>query len=101
MSSIVCPTAAVEKTLAAFPQSAEDGLGINILARSLPDLHLRIDQVVAVTGLSVPTIYRQMKAGAFPRPYKITPSKNGAKAWRLSEVMAWMNGLERAEDDTP
>jgi prophage regulatory protein len=91
----------VDKTLAKLLQIEEDGLGINILARSLPDLHLRIDQVVAVTGLSIPTIYRQMKAGAFPRPYKITPSKNGAKAWRLSEVMAWMNSLERAEGDAP
>jgi predicted DNA-binding transcriptional regulator AlpA len=101
MSNTDCLTARVEKTLADHRQNEEDELGINILAHRLPELHLRIDQLVAITGLSIPTIYRQMKTGAFPRPYKITPSKNGAKAWRLSEIMTWMGGLERAEDETP
>lgn len=91
--------ATIETTLADLLQQKQGDLGIDILARRLPDLHLRIDHVSAITRLSVPTIYRGIKMGSFPRPYKITPSKNGAKAWRLSEIMAWMNGLERAEGD--
>jgi prophage regulatory protein len=66
--------------------------GIALLAASIPEVLLRIDHISAITGLSVPTIYRQMGIGAFPRPLKIT---NSARAWRLSEIMAWIDGRER------
>jgi prophage regulatory protein len=66
--------------------------GAALLAASVRDVLLRIDTVCAISGLSVPTIYRLMSRNKFPRPVKIT---NTARAWRLSEVTAWVDSRER------
>jgi prophage regulatory protein len=66
--------------------------GAALLAASVRDVLVRIDTVCAITGLSVPTIYRLMGRSKFPRPVKIT---NTARAWRLSEVTAWVDSRER------
>jgi prophage regulatory protein len=63
-----------------------------LLAGSLREMLLRIDTVCAITGLSTPTIYRQMSNGNFPRPVKIT---GYARAWKLSEIMHWIDTRER------
>lgn len=55
------------------------------------DPFLRIDTVVALVGLSVPTIYRLMSRGDFPRPLQLTRS---ARGWKLSDVTNWMHGRE-------
>jgi prophage regulatory protein len=70
----------------------DDKPGAALLAASVRDVLIRIDNVCAVTGLSVPTIYRLMRKGAFPRPVKITAS---ARAWKLSEIIAWVETRER------
>jgi prophage regulatory protein len=70
----------------------DDKPGAALLAASVRDVLIRIGNVCGITGLSVPTIYRQMSKGTFPRPVKITAS---ARAWKLSEVTAWVDGLER------
>ncbi len=59
---------------------------------------LRLSEVVALTGLSRTTIYRKMREGSFPEPFKM-----GARAvrWRESEIRAWMEGRPRATGDTP
>jgi prophage regulatory protein len=62
------------------------------LGSCIPDVCLRIGVVSSITGLSVPTIYREIAQGRFPRPIKITA---GARAWKLSEVMDWINTRER------
>ena len=62
-----------------------------LLAASLRELLLRIDTVCAITGLSVPTIYRMMSEGSFPRPLKIT---SHARAWKLSDINAWIDSRE-------
>jgi prophage regulatory protein len=62
------------------------------LGSCVPDVCLRIGVVSSITGLSVPTIYREIAQGRFPRPIKITA---GARAWKLSEVMDWINTRER------
>jgi prophage regulatory protein len=62
-----------------------------LLAASVRDVLVRIDNVCAITGLSVPTIYRLMNQERFPRPVKIT---NTARAWKLSEVAAWVDSRE-------
>jgi prophage regulatory protein len=67
-----------------------------LLAASLREMLLRIDTVSTITGLSIPTLYRLMSQGNFPRPLKIT---GHARAWKLSEVMQWIDSLERDAAD--
>lgn len=61
------------------------------LATSLQEMLLRIGAVSTITGLSVPTIYRMMSQGGFPRPLKIT---SHARAWKLSDINAWIDSRE-------
>jgi prophage regulatory protein len=68
--------------------------GIALLAASVRDVLIRITDVCAITGLSVPTIYRLMGRNEFPRPLKIT---NTARAWKLSEITAWVDSRSRTE----
>jgi len=84
----------------AAARAVGDLLGLNaptaeLLAASLREILLRVDTVCTITGLSVPTVYRLMSQGGFPRPLKIT---GHARAWKLSEVMAWIDSREH--DDT-
>lgn len=48
---------------------------------------LRIDAVIAKTGKSKASIYRDMQVGAFPTSVKIGAR---AVAWRLSQIATWM-----------
>ena len=57
------------------------------------DPFLRIEIVTAVIGLSVPTVYRLMAKGDFPRPIKLTSS---ARAWKLSDIIDWMQSRAAA-----
>ncbi|PRY70995.1 prophage regulatory protein [Halomonas ventosae] len=41
-----------------------------------------------MVGLSIPTIYRQMKQGTFPKSVKLTPNGR-AVGWYRSEVEDW------------
>lgn len=50
--------------------------------------------VLATTGMSAPTVYREIAAGRFPRAIKITA---GARAWKLAEILDWINTRERDE----
>jgi len=70
----------------------DDKPGSALLAASVRDVLIRIENVCAITGLSVPTIYRLMAKRIFPRPLKITAS---ARAWKLSEITAWVESRER------
>jgi prophage regulatory protein len=65
-----------------------------LLAASVRDILVRITDVCVITGLSVPTIYRLMGRNEFPRPLKIT---NTARAWKLSEITAWVDSRSRTE----
>ncbi|MBO9398230.1 AlpA family phage regulatory protein [Shimia sp. R9_2] len=53
------------------------------------------DEVVQIVGASVPTIYRWMAAGLFPRPIPVGPR---AVRWMESEVYEWIENrkLSRA-----
>jgi prophage regulatory protein len=64
----------------------------SLIASCVRDLCLRIGAVSSITGLSVPTIYREIAQDRFPRPIKITA---GARAWKLSEIMDWIETRER------
>jgi len=78
----------------------ERDLSASLLAKQVPEMFLRIDDVTAITGLSTSTIYRLMGSGAFPMPFRLTPSGNRATAWRLTEVMGWIDGRERVSGPT-
>jgi prophage regulatory protein len=68
--------------------------GAEFLAASIREALLPVDLVSAVSGLTVSAIYREMRRGRFPRPLKIT---NSARAWRLSEILAWIDSRQRDE----
>ena len=70
----------------------DDRPGAALLAASVRDVLIRIGDVCTISGLSVPTIYRMMVKGTFPRPVKITAS---ARAWKLSELTTWVETRER------
>jgi hypothetical protein len=59
-------------------KTVSDLLGIHheprteVIAASLRETRLRIETVSVITGLSTPTIYREMARGQFPRPLRIT-----------------------------
>ena len=75
----------------------EDGSAMaEVVAPLVRDLILRIETVVAITGLSKPSIYRLISERSFPRPLRLTA---GARGWRLSEVLAWIEGLQREGEE--
>jgi prophage regulatory protein len=59
---------------------------------------LRAPQVADRTGLSIPTIYRKMDEGKFPRP---VPLSQQAVGWIESEIDAWLEELVAARDSVP
>lgn len=58
-----------------------------------PPRILRRREVQERTGLSKPSIYREIKRGEFPRPLKLGPRSGG---WRSDEISDWIEGRERA-----
>jgi prophage regulatory protein len=54
---------------------------------------LRLPEVVSRTGKARSTIYRDVKAGAFPAPVQIGER---SVAWREADIVAWMDSLRTA-----
>lgn len=52
-----------------------------------PDRILSIAEVVAMTGLSEATIWREIHAHRFPKGVVISPRRRG---WRLSDLLDWL-----------
>lgn len=64
-----------------------------------PDRILRINRVLAETGLSRSTLYRKVQAGTFPKPVAISARCIG---WRQSTIDLWMrNPMLYSVDDFP
>jgi len=57
---------------------------------------INIAALVKMLQRSRASIYRDVKAGSFPKPLKL----GGSSRWRLSEVQAWIEerSWERPED---
>ena len=72
----------------------DDNPCVELLAAVTPNFLIRISTVCLITGLSVPTIYREMNKKNFPRPVKIT---SAARAWKLREIAAWVDSRERGK----
>jgi len=58
------------------------------------DQVLRKSQLLEVVPLSYSTIRRKINNGEFPKPIRLGANSVG---WKLSEVQAWIDSLERAE----
>ena len=58
---------------------------------------LRLPEVVQATGKSETTIWRDEKAGRFPRRRRIGPNAVG---WRSDEIEAWIRERPVVEDST-
>lgn len=55
---------------------------------------LKIGDVMAETSLSRQSIYRFMRAGTFPRAFKLSPQR---VAWRQRDIEAWKHAREIRE----
>ena len=51
---------------------------------------IKINELIAMTKLSRPTIYRLIKAGKFPSQLKTSPK---TVAWEKSEIEDWIRKL--------
>ena len=58
--------------------------------------YLREEQVLEVTTLSHATLWREVKAGRFPKQVRLGPNK---VAWLRSEVLGWIG--QRADAREP
>lgn len=47
------------------------------------DQHVRVRVVAAIRGVSVPTVWRWVKAGILPQPCRPTP---GTAAWKVGDL---------------
>lgn len=56
------------------------------------DYLVKLPAVLARTGLSRSTLYRDMEQGRFPAPVRISLR---AVAWRASDIDAWIESLPR------
>ena len=54
----------------------------------MQDRVVRLAEVIEMVGVSRQTIWRHVRAGAFPRPFKIAGSRR--IGWRLSDLLTWL-----------
>jgi prophage regulatory protein len=59
---------------------------------------LRLPSVIALTGLSGPTLYRLVSKNEFPKQVKITHRIVG---WQADEVEAWLRSRPPGQSETP
>lgn len=57
---------------------------------------IKINELIAMTKLSRPTIYRLIKAGKFPSQLKTSPK---TVAWERSEIEDWIRKLIMERED--
>ena len=57
------------------------------------DQFLGTKAVLRIGGFSRSTLYNYIKAGSFPKPYRIGPNRT---AFALSEVNAWIEATKAA-----
>ena len=53
---------------------------------------MRLSELKKCLGVSRSTIYRWIKKGQFPAPYHLS---SGTVAWKASEIIDWLNGLQK------
>jgi prophage regulatory protein len=76
--------------------SAANNTEVNVLNddnNAHPDRILRIREVLALTGLSASTLWREIEAGRFPPPVAISAR---GKGWLASDAYAWLKNRRHA-----
>ena len=48
---------------------------------------LRAADLPPLVGISVPTVYREIRRGAFPAPARLSPGRVG---WRPTDIERWL-----------
>ena len=73
------------------------------MACATTDRLLRLEEVMAITGLGRSTIYRYLRRRSSSLPDFPQPLKVGVRAvrWRESEIRAWVASRPRATGDRP
>lgn len=56
-----------------------------------PDRFVKLDEVKRRVGLGKTMIYRLIKEGKFPAPYKLSPF---ASRWSNREIVAWIDNVK-------
>ena len=49
--------------------------------------YIRINELIELTTLKPSTIFKHIRTGLFPKPYKILPKLN---VWKKQEVLDWL-----------
>jgi prophage regulatory protein len=52
---------------------------------------IKLTEVIKLTGLSAPSIYKQAQQDKFPKPIKLNPPHGRSSAWVLEEVQQWID----------
>jgi prophage regulatory protein len=76
--------ARVREELRNIPEIPND---TDLLPSLITEAVLRAPAVSTLTALAIPTIYRKVAAGEFPKPIKLADKASG---WPLSEIIAWI-----------
>lgn len=58
------------------------------------DRIIRLPELLHITGLSTPTLYRLMAEGSFPQQVRLSRNSVG---WRSSAVTAWLEALPEVQ----
>jgi prophage regulatory protein len=58
---------------------------------------IRLDQVLEITTLSAPTIYRQIAKGQFPKQIKVSERST---RWSESEVLKYINDKFKSREES-
>lgn len=69
------------------PWSRMDFFGRRTTNMSLQSKLLRISEVEAIAGIKKSFIYREIRAGSFPAPLKITAKMS---RWNASDIEEWI-----------
>jgi prophage regulatory protein len=64
----------------------------------MEDHLLSFNEVIKITRRSRATIYRDLRAGRFPKPIELGAN---AIAWKNSEIEAWLNSRPRRDYGAP
>jgi prophage regulatory protein len=92
---------AVAKALDAASQPRKDPAPTRGTTNGLgrpADRLLRIDEVIAITGMGKTSIYRLMRAGQFPQQFK---PGGYASRWSEAEVTAWRDSQRGPQNASP
>ena len=54
---------------------------------------LRLEEVMEITGLSKPSIYRRVSNKEFPEQVKLGGPGTRAVGWRTEDIENWLTGL--------